>query len=245
MEHGKSGKDADKVTASRRWVPRYSGNSARTRRCYRNRQQISERGSHDPRVRISQPCSEILASERGRRARKLPHGSRTKDTDRDFSRWQLDDTRQTPRTRNRPNEGETERKRTAGDRRKREEKRGEQRGEEKEDEIWAVLEGGSAYPIGYASVTATFTMSGYTRPRTTLGRTFSYTCIQIVPASTITSEPASRDSDSMHSFAAARRSSTAFRVPTSLPTPSGNQTFDSERTLSTGRTASPSSALNH
>lgn len=35
-------------------------------------------------------------------------------------------------------------------------------------EIWAVLGGASAYPIGYASVTATFTMSGYTRPRTSL-----------------------------------------------------------------------------
>lgn len=48
-------------------------------------------------------------------------------------------------------------------------------------EIWAVLGGASAYPIGYASVTATFTMSGYTRPRTSLDCIYS----SLTPAPTL------------------------------------------------------------
>lgn len=48
-------------------------------------------------------------------------------------------------------------------------------------EIWAVLGGASAYPIGYASVTATFTMSGYTRPRMSLDCIYS----SLTPAPTL------------------------------------------------------------
>lgn len=74
--------------------------------------------------------------------------------------------------------------------RKKEKDRDEERQKQKRGyEIWAVLEGVPAYPIGYASVTATFTMSGYTRPRTSLGRTFSYTCTRIVFASTLPCHP--------------------------------------------------------
>lgn len=99
---------------------------------------------------------------------------RTKDTD--FSRWQLDDIRES-----RERGGIRRTRRTKGE--KIEEKGGERREEEEEEEekeekkrsrreIWAVLGGASAYPIGYASVTATFTMSGYTRPRTSLERLY-------------------------------------------------------------------------
>lgn len=99
---------------------------------------------------------------------------RAKDTD--FSRWQLDDIRES-----RKRGGIRRTRRTKGE--KIEEKGGERREEEEEEEekeekkrsrreIWAVLGGASAYPIGYASVTATFTMSGYTRPRTSLERLY-------------------------------------------------------------------------
>lgn len=99
---------------------------------------------------------------------------RAKDTD--FSRWQLDDIRES-----RERGGIRRTRRTKGE--KIEEKGGERREEEEEEEekeekkrsrreIWAVLGGASAYPIGYASVTATFTMSGYTRPRTSLERLY-------------------------------------------------------------------------
>lgn len=144
--------------------------------------------------------------------------------------------RQTPRARNRPDEERTERERRTGDRRKRGEWRkertgrtgrigrigrtGREQGEgraraEEADEIWAVLEGVPAYPIGYASVTATFTMSGYTRPRTSLGRTFSYTCIQVVSASTIPETPAIRTPCTVHPLAATPHAPLFFfvRVP--------------------------------